>query len=692
MLDPADLFDGLPRLELSGIESVTVVNDSSGESVEAELLPDGTFTAEIALVPDFNALRVVVVPEGGEAWELECGFSVSYSCFEELDLCFRATTAEILSQLLDGSESLAEELGELTPCQALALEDDDSPCAAGLRELTALIVNRLDGRLTARCTLDPVLMAPAAPADVEEAIDLVRSLVAEGTPESCAEAARIAELINSGEALIVELPPEPVPVDCVIEDPETGDTLTITILNPVNGEERPLTEPCDAETSVEGELQVEGVRNLFDLFFVIDSSGSTSAASGRDIDQDGFLGEGPAYRNTDPGDSVLEAELEAVRLFVADLDPSWARVAIIEFAALLDGTDGRMRIVQSLTPDFGLVEAALQDISARGSSGATDYGGAIRLLNQEFVANADPANRIPICFFLSDGIPTFPDPPFDETQPRDRETAIEATLESAALGIEINTFEVGPAGAADILTEMADLTGGQFFPALVAGDIIDVLNDFDLAVVESITIVNETTGESRAGEVQPDGSFTGSIGLEAGENVLSITVTTGGTNPLSGTCETEIELVYANLACEPRPAGAWATSCMILAQPEALIPTVRKHEASGGVEVLYESPVGVSGHRAYRGELDRLQLQYSHRSPFSDRPGSPECTLPPGPGSFLDPGVLGDGRDWYYLIATLGPDGPAGFGAADVDGDGRPDFARPWPDADPMDLVTDACP
>jgi len=687
-----DLYDELIELDLSGIETVVVVNDSTGEAVNAELAPDGSFSAEIALAPDFNAIRVIVVPEGGEAYELECAVSISYSCFEELDLCFRATTAEILAEILADSAELAEEIGELTPCQALALEDEDSDCAAGLRELTALIVNRLDGRLTSRCRLDPVLLAPDPPADIDEAETRMRELVSSGTAADCAEAARIGALINSGEALFVGEPPAPEPIECLVEDPETGDTLLITILTPVSGEARPLTEPCDAIVEVEGELEIEGIRNLFDLFFVIDSSGSTSAASGRDIDEDGFLGTGRAYNNTDPGDSVLEAELEAVRTFVAELNPSWARVAIIEFAAILPVSDGRMRIVQSLTRNFNAVESALQDISARGSSGATDYGGAIRLLNEEFLANADPDNRIPICFFLSDGIPTFPDPPYDETQPRDRETAIEATLESASHGIEINTYEVGPAGAADILTEMADLTGGEFYPALVAGDIIDVLNDFELAVIESIVILNETTGEEAEGTVEPDGSFVGSITLQAGENELTITVSTGGTNPLEGTCETDVELIYANLACRPRPAQAWATSCLVLAQPEPTITSIGKDATREGIQVVFSSAPGAAAHRAFRGDLDLLSLRYTHRTPFSSLPGAPECELAGVDGSFLDPGALTDGRNWYYIIATIGPDGLGGFGAMDIDGDGRPDFARPGPEADPDDLVIDECP
>ena len=56
------------------------------------------------------------------------------------------------------------------------------------------------------CRMPEPLQVPRSLVD-QEAIELVRSLVAEGTPDSCAEAARIAGLVNSGEALVVEPPP-----------------------------------------------------------------------------------------------------------------------------------------------------------------------------------------------------------------------------------------------------------------------------------------------------------------------------------------------------------------------------------------------------------------------------------------------------------------------------------------------------
>ena len=123
-----------------------------------------------------------------------------------------------------------------------------------------------------------------------------------------------------------------------------------------------------------------------------------------------------------------------------------------------------------------------------------------------------------------------------------------------------------------------------------------------------------------------------------------------------------------------------------------LLDTVRKHSASDGVEAVFTAAPGAVAQRAYRGDLDLLPLRYSHSTPFSTLPGAPECTIAAADGSFVDPGVLDDGRNWYYTLATIGPDGVAGFGTSDRDGDGRPDFARPGPDAELNDLVVDLCP
>jgi Mg-chelatase subunit ChlD len=688
-LDPATLLQTLPEAQLTAIESVVVVNDTSGVSVEADVRPDGTFSASVPLDPDYNVLHVVVTPEGGTAFELDCSASVLHQCIEE-GLCFRETTDELLQQLLDSSADLARQLGASTTCEALRGEAPGA-CAQAVREYLALALNVLDGRLTERCTLD---VGPGLPTTVTEVVDLVRTLVETGVEADCAEAARIGAAVNSGAAVTQQPTPPPEPVECVVDDPVTGLQVTVTIDSPIMGD-LAMREPCDGVVPVAGSVTVDGFSNLFDLFFVIDSSGSTSSASGRDIDQDGFLGTGPAYANTDLGDSVLEAELEAVRLFVADLDPSWARVALIQFSNPDNhfGSGELQRLVTPLTADFVRVEAGLQAISAGGSHGATDYGGALQLLEAEYLASADPVNRVPICFFLSDGIPTWPEPPFDQTQPPDRQAAIDGAMRAAAYGIQINTYEVGPAGASAILTEMADLTGGEFFAALVAGDIVQVLNEFNLVGIAQVVIENVSLGTVTSGTVDDDGNFGGTIALQPGTNEIRITVTTDTRDPVSASCTTQVELVYANLVCQPLNAATWAGECARPVQPEPSIGRVAAGAGGVGVAIEVDPVTLADGHRIYRGDLQLLRAgTYSHVSPFSGDPAVPECEMGAGVTSFLDAGALRDGRDYYYLVVALMGGVEGSHGRDERNRDGRGDRERPRPDDDPSDLVVNGCP
>jgi Mg-chelatase subunit ChlD len=688
-LDARALLQTIPQSQLTGIQAVVVVNDTTGQSFPADLRADGSFSASVPLATDYNLLHVVVTPVGGTPFDLACSTTILHQCLEE-DLCFRETTDAILQQLLSTVQDLASQVGATTSCEALRGDSGSGPCADAVREYLAFVLNVLDGRLTRHCVVD---MA-GRPTTVDDALAQVRAWIEAGTDADCLQAAALASSVNSGAAVTQQPLPPPQPVECIIRDPATGLDVTITITSPVLGDGA-ARQPCDGIVPVEGVAEVSGLSNLFDLFFVIDSSGSTSSASGRDIDGDGFLGTGPAYANTDPGDSVLEAELEAVREFVAALDPAWARVAIIQFSNPegFFGNGERQRLVQSLTNNFALVNVALNQISQGGSAGATDYGGALALLQAEYLANADPVNRIPICFFLSDGIPTFPDPPYDETQPADRQAAIDGATLAAANGIEINTYEVGPAGADAILTEMSTITGGQFFSALVPGDIVNVLNQFSLVGIAQVLIENVTTGSSAVGLVLDDGTFTGSIGLQPGTNEVRITVTTDTRDPVTASCNTEVELVYYNLLCQPLNAATWAGECAHPVEPEPVITRIAADPAADGVGIDYDGVLVADGHRVFRGDLQLLRTGiYSHVSPFTGDPAMPECMLPQGVTSFVDRGALHDGRDWYYLVVAVAGGTEGTFGKSDSNADGLGDAERPAPADDPADLVTSACP
>jgi hypothetical protein len=240
---------------------------------------------------------------------------------------------------------------------------------------------------------------------------------------------------------------------------------------------------------------------------------------------------------------------------------------------------------------------------------------------------------------------------------------------------------------------MADITGGQFFRSVVAGDIVDVLNEFNLVRVASVTIENVTTGEVTAGTVNADGSFYGDVGLQSGSNTLRVTVTTEGGGTATGDCESTVDLVYENLLCNPLNALTWGATCRVGRQPEARLRTVAVDDRSSGVFLVFLPAALADGHRLYRGDLDVLHGgAYNHASPFSTDPLQPECNLPAGVTSFLDLGVARDGRNHYYLVVALASGVEGTHGWADRDADGLADTERPGPDDDPSDLVIGLCP
>jgi hypothetical protein len=343
-------------------------------------------------------------------------------------------------------------------------------------------------------------------------------------------------------------------VICQGTSPSGEFSLTVT-LSPDPGTTLAQSDPCPGEMTIRGSA-VDASHSLFDVFFVIDSSGSTFAASGVDVDGDTFLGEGDFLNNTDPGDSVLAAEVAAVRSFVRNVDPDRVRIAIVEFSAIIPippgrpEEQGRIRIVQSLTDNFALVEAGLDDMLARGSVGATDYGGAVYKLIEEWTANAEPDERTAIAFFISDGKPTFPRYPYDTTEIPDVDWALTATADAAALGIEINTYELGNFDDLSTLLTMADMTGGDFYADLDPADLILTLESASLVAVESVIVENLETGESQQADVRPDGRFSVRLGLIEGLNRFRVTATTTGTEPIQVICETDVTILCIQPAAE----------------------------------------------------------------------------------------------------------------------------------------------
>ena len=211
---------------------------------------------------------------------------------------------------------------------------------------------------------------------------------------------------------------EPAEVRLVVTSPVAGEVVRNRVtMAPVRGR---------AESG-------EGDKSDFDVLVVIDVSHSTRYPSGIDVDEDGLLGINPQQELvvpgtypedmvcSDPGDTILAAEIQATRALLRVLDAERTQVGVIAFSGQADPETGeRLSIDQQdavvrvpLTRDFPSIERTLGEILEEGPAGATNFAAAIQLSVIE-LAGLSRAKSLPrpdsrkVVAFLTDGVPTFP--------------------------------------------------------------------------------------------------------------------------------------------------------------------------------------------------------------------------------------------------------------------------------------------
>jgi hypothetical protein len=281
-------------------------------------------------------------------------------------------------------------------------------------------------------------------------------------------------------------------------------------------------------TAVEGWAGVGDPVN-HDVVLVIDVSGSTAIASGVDIDGDGSVGRYNKRRenwrsfnarqlSSDPGDTVLAAELVASRRLVEVLDEGRTRIGIVSFS---DGAS----ILAPLGSDRAKIESALRQLDQAFGSGATDMGRAIDRGAEALLAGRTPGAppRRMTLLVLSDGWPTAP-----VSEKMAAQAALDAAGQAAQSGIRIDAFGLGLESAGgnqtDVYALIAARTGGRYRPLAKPALVIDELPKIDLADVAGVELRNATTGAAgRAVRRRPDGSFDGFVLLAPGENKIRVT-------------------------------------------------------------------------------------------------------------------------------------------------------------------------
>lgn len=270
----------------------------------------------------------------------------------------------------------------------------------------------------------------------------------------------------------------------------------------------------------------------YDIAVVVDVSGSTAYASGIDVDQNGKLGKArrrrenwrnfnPRHFCSDPGDTILAAELLATKRLVDLLDPNRSRIGLLSFA-------DRGQLHAAVGSDREAFSEVLRALEKHFGSGWTNLADATRLAMEALVnasrGEADPPLRV--ILILSDGYPTFPG-----SEENAAKAALEAAREAAELDVRIYTFALGlgEIREEDVFAKMAIATGGEHVRVDKPGEIVQELPLINLAQVAEVAIENISANErGRATRILPDGSFDGFVRLQPGENRIRVTARAEG--------------------------------------------------------------------------------------------------------------------------------------------------------------------
>jgi len=305
------------------------------------------------------------------------------------------------------------------------------------------------------------------------------------------------------------------------DEPGTGDaSLWVTVDTPADGETF-VSGPPWAE--LRGWAGTQGIWG-HDVVVIVDLSGSTANASGVDVDGDGEVGQGSRRKSvtrfvsSDPDDSVLAAELRAIRRLSDQVDRSRNRLGIVSFS-------GRPRTETSLGTTHDDLELALRNLEGAFAGGGTDLAAAIAHATRMLVQTSDGTERPRqrSLLILSDGEPTLPPPA--STAGR---AAIEATTRAALEGIRTHAFALHlPAepdeDEASVYARIAEVGGGSLVRVERPGEVIHELPEVRLGGVADVEVSNQTTGEdARALRVFADGSFDAFVRLVQGANRVRV--------------------------------------------------------------------------------------------------------------------------------------------------------------------------
>jgi Mg-chelatase subunit ChlD len=284
-----------------------------------------------------------------------------------------------------------------------------------------------------------------------------------------------------------------------------------------------------------------------DVVIVIDTSVSTAAPSGTDLDGDGHVGRSDPCLigftkledcSTDHGDSILAVEVAAARRLAQSLDLRRTRLGLVSFsggpADLVRGEPVLPNAVTRvpLTEDLAQLEMGLRALYQGIPAGGTHMAAGIDQATVELLglsgamSTADPT-RSRTVVLLTDGAPTLP---FGAEQPADNVRAVLRAADRAQKArIRVNTVAIGPLALEGPVAavDTAERTGGAFIPVRDAGNLLEAIDEVKLAPPVQVEITNRTSGESaREFRITPGGSWGAFVPLVPGGNRVEVVART----------------------------------------------------------------------------------------------------------------------------------------------------------------------
>jgi hypothetical protein len=231
--------------------------------------------------------------------------------------------------------------------------------------------------------------------------------------------------------------------------------------------------------------------------------------------------------NSDGGDSILAAEVQAVRILMEQLDPRTTRVGVVAFSGDRDPMTEDAFTLVPLTSDYRQVQAGLEDLLSAGPNGMTNMAsgvqrGLVELLGSysAYSEKRDEARRIML--FLTDGNPTLP---FDGHPAANMRSAISKAVKAREARVRIDTYAIGSEALSEpvVAVEMARVTYGNFTPVRHPKDLRAVFEDVSFADIERLEVRNRTTGADAAYAIRnADGSFAALVPMREGRNVIEV--------------------------------------------------------------------------------------------------------------------------------------------------------------------------